>query len=94
MAAVVASSLAFVPPWLLLATLLGVINAAACYLLLGRRLRQIAWYVAIGALAAPIGQVLGQAVQAPAPVQIGDLNVLLASAAAWAVLSAAKLAGL
>jgi hypothetical protein len=94
MAALVASSLTFVPPWLALAALLGVVNAGACFMLLGKRLRHVGWYVAIGALAASIGQVVGLAVQAPAPVQIGDLNVLFASAAAWVVLSAAKVAGL
>jgi hypothetical protein len=94
MAALVASTLTFLPPWLVLAALLGVVNAAACFLLLGKRIRHLGWYVAIGSLAASVGQVVGLAVQAPAPVQIGDLNVLFVSAAAWIVLSAAKVAGL
>lgn len=90
----VSGLLAIVPPWLVMAALLGVINAAACFLLLGRRLGHLAWYAAIGALAAGVGQVFGAAVQAPEPVKVGELNVLAASVAAWVVLVAARLAGL
>ena len=86
--------LGLVPPWLLLAALLGVINAAACFMLVGRRVTHLAWYAVLGALAAGLGQVFGSAVRAPEPIKIGDLNVLTASAAAWLVVLAARLAGL
>ena len=86
--------LAAVPPWLILALLLGVMNGAACYLLLGRRLIHLLWYTLIGALAASVGQVFAQAIAAPAPVQIGELNVLVASLAVWVVLAIARAAGL
>jgi hypothetical protein len=86
--------LAIVPPWLAMAALVGVINAAACFLLLGRRAAHLAWYAAIGALAAGVGQVFGAAVAAPEPVRIGELNLAAASVAVWAVLVPARLAGL
>jgi hypothetical protein len=86
--------LAAVPPWLLLAIVVGVINAAACFMLVGRRISRLGWYVGLGALAAGLGQVFGAAVQAPEPVKIGELNVLAASVAAWAVVLVARLAGL
>jgi hypothetical protein len=86
--------LAVFPPWLLLAGLVGVINAAACFMLVGRRLSHLGWYIVLGALAAGLGQVFGAALEAPDPVKIGDLNVLAASVAAWVIVLVARLAGL
>jgi hypothetical protein len=88
-----ASLLTFVPPWLVLAGLLGVINAAACFMLLGRRVSRLAWYALLGLLAACLGQVVGAAIHAPNPLQIGDLNVLAASAGAWSVVLAVRATG-
>ena len=87
-------ALALIPPWLVLAGLIGVVNAAACFMLIGRRLSHLAWYAVLGALAAGLGQVFGTALNAPDPVKIGDLNVLAASLAAWVVVLVARLAGL
>jgi hypothetical protein len=86
--------LAPLPPWFLLATLLGLINAAACFLLLGRQIRHLSWYAGIGILAAAVGQVFSLAIQAPEPIRIGELNVLSASASTWLVLIAARIGGL
>ena len=86
--------LSFLPPWLVLAALLGMINAGACFVLVGRRIPHLGWYAVIGALAASVGQVFSLAVQAPTPLEIGELNVVVASAFAWLVLGAARLARL
>jgi hypothetical protein len=86
--------LAPLPPWLVLAGLLGVINAAACFMLIGRRVSRLAWYAVLGVFAACLGQVVGAAVQAPQPLLIGDLNVLAASVGACSVVVAARLTGL
>jgi hypothetical protein len=86
--------LSLLPPWLVLAVPLGVINASAYFMLLGYRVSSLVWYAGLGALAAAAGQVIGKAVQAPAPVQIGELNVLVASASTWIVLTAARIRGL
>ncbi len=88
------SLLTSVPPWLLLAALVGIINAAACFVLVGQRITHLPWYVVLGALAGGLGQVFGSAVQAPSPVEIGELNLLAASAGAWVLLLVARLAGL
>jgi uncharacterized membrane protein len=82
------------PPWLVLAGLLGVINAAACFMLIGRCVSRLAWYAVLGVFAACLGQVVGAAVQAPGPLMIGDLNVLATSVGACAVVLAARLVGL
>jgi small-conductance mechanosensitive channel len=84
--------LAPVPPWLVLAGLVGVINAAACFVLVGRHVSHLGWYVVLGALAAGLGQVFGDALQAPEPVKIGELNLLAASLGAWVVVLVARLA--
>ncbi|MDQ3809917.1 MAG: hypothetical protein M3336_06455 [Chloroflexota bacterium] len=86
--------LAPLPPWLMLAALLGVINGAASFMLIGRHVSRLAWYVALGVCAAGLGQVVGLAAHAPAPLKIGDLNVLSSSAAVWLVIGSARLARL
>ena len=82
------------PPWLLLAGLLGIINAAACFMLFGRSISRLAWYTVLGMFASGLAQVIGSALQVPQPLKIGDLNVLAATVGAWAVLLAARLARL
>ena len=82
------------PPWLILAGLLGVINAAACFMLIGRHLSRLAWYAVLGMFAASLGQVVATAIQAPEPLKIGDLNVMAASVAACSVVLVARLRGL
>jgi uncharacterized membrane protein len=90
------TSIAFapLPPWLVLAGLLGVINAAACFMLVGKHWSRVTWYAVLGMFAASIGQVVGSAVQAPEPLKIGDLNVLAASVGACSVVLAARVRGL
>ena len=89
-----AGILAPLPPWLVLAGLLGVINAAACFMLLGRRVSRLAWYAVLGLFAGCLGQVVGAAIQAPEPLKIGDVNVLAASLGACSVVIVARLRGL
>ncbi len=89
-----AGVLAALPPWLVLAGLLGVINAAACFMLIGSRISRLAFYAVLGLLAACLGQVVGAAIHAPEPLKIGDLNVLAASAAACCVVVVARVTGL
>src|SRR5882672_4164117 len=82
------------PPWLVLAGVLGVINAAACFMLIGRHVTRLAWYAVLGMFAASLGQVVGMAIPAPEPLKIGDVNVLAASLGACGVVLTARLRGL
>jgi hypothetical protein len=82
------------PPWLVLAGLLGVINAAACFMLVGTHWTRVGWYAILGIFAASLGQVVGVAINAPEPLKIGDLNVLAASLGACSVALAARVRGL
>jgi uncharacterized membrane protein len=81
------------PPWLVLAGLLGVINAAACFMLVGSHASRLAWYAVLGMFAAGLGQVVGAALQLPEPLKIGDLNVLSASLGACVVILTARVRG-
>jgi hypothetical protein len=78
------------PPWLVLAGLLGVINAAACFMLIGNHLSRLGWYIMLGVFAAALGQVVGDALEMPAALAIGDVNVVAASVGAWSVLLVAR----
>ena len=86
--------LGVLPPWLVLAGLLGVINGAASYMLIGRDVGGLGWYVLLGIFAAGLGQVVGSALSVPVPLQIGEVNVLATSMGAWMVLVAARAGGL
>jgi hypothetical protein len=86
--------LSLLPPWLALAALVGAMNGAACFILVGRRLGSLPWYVVIGSLAGGLGQIFAQALGAPVPLAIGELNVVAASVAALLVLVGARIAGL
>jgi hypothetical protein len=76
-----------------LAGLIGVINAAACFMLVGRQLSRLAWYALLGLFAASLGQVVGMGMPLPNPLPIGDVNVLAASLAACGVVLAARVWG-
>jgi hypothetical protein len=78
----------------LVAGLLGIINAAACFMLFGRHWSAIAWYAVLGIFAASLAQIAATALAAPELVMIGDVNVLAASLGACGVLAAARLSGL
>ena len=82
-----------VPPWLLLTGLIGVINAAACFMLVGRHLSRLAWYALIGLFAASLSHVVGAAMALPNPLPIGDVNVLAVSVGACVVVLLARVRG-
>ena len=82
------------PPWLVLSGFLGVINAAACFMLVGRDVWHLAWYALLGLFAASLGQVVAMATPFPAPLLIGDVNVLATSVAACVLVLAARVWGL
>jgi uncharacterized membrane protein len=88
------AAVTLLPPWLVLAALLGIINGAASFMLIGRHVGGLAWYVLLGIFAAGLGQVVGTALNVPVPLKIGDVNVLASSAGAWMVLVAARAGGL
>jgi uncharacterized membrane protein len=88
------ASLSALPPWLVLAALIGVMSAAMCFTLFGKHWSRLAWYAVLGILAATLAQIVGTLIGAPQPLKIGDLNVLAASLGASVVVASARLGGL
>ena len=82
------------PPWLVLAGLIGVINGAACFMLIGRHASRLLWYAVLGMFAGSLGQVVASGMHVPQPLEIGDVNVMAASLGACGVLVAARVRGL
>jgi hypothetical protein len=84
--------LGFVTPWTAMAALLGALNAAFFFLLLGRSLTRLPVYLACGALIAALVQPLGVAlIRAPGgPAWFGEVSLVLVSASVWLTLGVAK----
>jgi hypothetical protein len=78
---------------MVLGVLLGVTSAALFHLLLSRQLRSLPVYVAVGALAAMLGGLLG-AQLGPTPWSIGEAHLLAICGAAWSALALTRLLGL
>jgi hypothetical protein len=86
--------LPLLPPWLVLAGLLGVITGAAWFMLVGRDPSRLVWYAVLGLFAAALGQVIATGIPLPEPLGIGDVNVLAAGVGASGVVLVARVRGL
>jgi uncharacterized membrane protein len=80
----------FLPPWALLAALLGVMHGALFHLLFGRALRQLPAGVAIGLVGSVAGGLIGTMIP-PAVLMVGETNLIATTLAAWAGLGIARL---
>ena len=92
-AAAVEALVGWVPIWLVITPLIGVINGAVFFLLVGRRPRSLFIYLALACLAASGAQALGLVEGGGPPFSLGDIQLVLVSAAAWVVLVAARAVG-
>jgi hypothetical protein len=81
------------PPWILLAALVGVASGALFHLLFSPRLERLPLYVLVGVVSALlvgwVGVQLG-----PTPWSIGEAHLLAICGAAWSALAIARLTGL
>ncbi len=83
-----------VPIWLVITPLIGVVNGAVFFLLVGRRPRSLFIYLALACLAASCVQALGLVEGGAPPFSLGDVQLVAVSIAAWAALAAARAIGL
>lgn len=84
--------LALVPPWALTSLLVGMICGAAFFIFAGRRVLSLPFYLALGGMAAVLGQTASLALDLePWPVVFGQLHVAGAAVGALLLLCAARL---
>ncbi|MCC7371972.1 MAG: hypothetical protein IT306_26385 [Chloroflexi bacterium] len=86
--------LALLPPWLLIAPLIGVIHGALLFLIVGRRAASLPIYLALGVAAASAMQALQIIPPGPPPLSIGEVHLVATTAATWTVILACRAAGL
>lgn len=79
----------YVPPWVVLATLLGGLHGALFHLLFGQRLGQLPRQIVLGLGAGLLGGLVGIMIP-PAVLAIGDTNLIATTAFAWIVLGIAR----
>ena len=92
-AAAMEALLGSVPVWLMITPLIGVVNGAVFFLLVGRRPRSLLIYVVLACLATSGVQALGLVEGGAPPLSLGDIQLVLVSAAAWVALAAARALG-
>ncbi|MBM2809626.1 MAG: hypothetical protein HW416_385 [Chloroflexi bacterium] len=82
--------LALVPPWVMLAALVGCMHGALFHLLFGNRVGRLPIEILIGLVASVAGGLLGTMIP-PAVLAIGDTNLISSAALAWLALGIARL---
>jgi len=79
------------PAWLVLACLVGLVCAAAFFLVAGRGFRSLPIYLVLGLVLAPLCQQLGAGLPLlPPPLTIGEVDLVLVAGGTWALLSIAR----
>jgi len=86
--------LQLVPPWLVVVPLVGVINAALFFVIIGRRPASLPLYLIVATTVATAVQALGLAQAGDPPLSIGDVNLVATSVGAWASLVMMRSVGL
>jgi hypothetical protein len=80
----------YVPPWVVLAALIGLLHGALFHLLLGQRLGQLPRQIALGLGAGLLGGLVGIMIP-PAVLALGDTNLIATTAFAWVMLGIARI---
>ena len=84
-----------VPPWTVLAALIGLTSAAAFFVIAGRGFRSLPTYLVLGLFVAPFCQMASATLPAlPPPFTIGEVHLLVAAGGTWAFLTIARVLGL
>jgi|GEM_PF-6427741 hypothetical protein len=95
MAHIVAVALAGLPPWTVLAGIVGMANAALFFLIAGRPLLRLPLYLvcggAVAALVQPLSTLLGDS---GGWLLVGEVSLPLVALAAWLAVGVARLLGL
>lgn len=86
------------PPWLVLATLAGLVSASAFFVIAGRGFRSLPTYLVLGAAVAPLSHLAGASLAlgsggafGPGPLTVGEVDLLVLAGVTWGMLSIARL---
>ncbi len=83
-----------IPIWLLITPLVGAVNGALFFLIVGRRPSSLPLYVVLAALAASLFQATGVVRAGEPPLSLGDVHLVATTLAAWSALAATRAVGL
>lgn len=86
----VSSALGLLPPWAVLAALLGVLHGALFHLFFGPHVSRLPIQVLLGLAASTAGGLLGTMIP-PAILAIGETNLIATTICAWLALAIARL---
>ncbi len=79
----------YIPPWVVLAALIGLLHGALFHLLFGQRLSHLPRQITLGLVAGLFGGLVGIMIP-PAMLAIGDTNLIATTASAWTALGIAR----
>jgi hypothetical protein len=86
--------LQLLPPWMVIAPLIGLINASLFFVIIGRRSIGLPIYAIVAIVAATLVQSLGIAKAGDPPLSLGEVNLLVTSIGAWVSLVLVRSVGL
>lgn len=86
--------LAVLPPWIVIVPLVGAINGALFFLIVGRRPSSLPVYLALAVAAAAVAQAVGIVEPSGPPLSLGEVHLVATSGAAWATLMVSRAIGL
>ena len=88
------SLLGIVPVWLVITPLIGVVNGALFFLIVGRRPSSLPIYLVLAIAAASLVQAARLVEPGEPPFSLGDVHLVTASLGAWLALVVGRLSGL
>jgi hypothetical protein len=83
-----------IPVWLVITPLIGAVNGALFFLIVGRRPSSLFIYVPLATLAASLVQAANLVEAGGPPFSLGDVHLVVASLAAWVALAVTRAIGL
>ncbi len=85
--------LGLIPVWLIITPLIGVVNGALFFFIVGRRASSLPLYLVLAVAAASLVQASGLVEAGEPPYSLGDVQLVAASLGAWLALVIARLLG-
>lgn len=79
------------PPWLVISALVGIVSAAAFFVVAGRGLRSLPTYLLLGLAVAPLCQAFGAGLPVyPSVLAVGEVHLGVVAFGTWGFLAIAR----